>query len=312
MSEPAYPRTLAEFDRQFATEQGCRQYLADLRWPAGFCCPCCQATDAWLTGRGLMHCSVCGAQTSVTAGTVFHRTRRPLRLWFQVMWWVCGQKNGSSALGLKRLLGLRSYQTAWAWLHKLRRAMVCPGRERLTGAVEVDETFVGGWEEAGGRRRVGKKALVAVAAEIRGRATGRIRLARAADSRAESLGGFVKQAVAPGTRVLTDGLRSYGGLGESGYVHEIKVPKHRKEAVVMLPRVHRVVSLLKGWLVGTHQGRVESAHLPYYLDEFVFRFNRRTAGSRGLLFHRLAQQAVAVKAVPYRSLIGGTEADHNS
>jgi transposase-like protein len=301
---------MGEFDRQFATEQSCRQYLADLRWPEGFRCPRCKGTGAWLTGRALMHCSHCGAQTSVTAGTVFHRTRHPLRLWFQVMWWVCGQKNGSSALGLKRLLGLRSYQTAWAWLHKLRRAMVRPGRAQLTGAVEVDECFVGGWEEAGGRRKVGKKSLVAIAVEIRGRSIGRIRLARVVDSRAESLVGFVKEAVAPGTKVLTDGLRSYGGLNEAGYRHDPKVPRHRKEAVVLLPRVHRVVSLLKRWLVGTHQGRVEPAHLPYYLDEFVFRFNRRTARSRGLLFYRLAQQSVAVAAVPYRRLIGGSEASH--
>jgi len=155
-----YPRTLPEFDAWFATEDDCRQYLVKLRWPAGFRCPRCSSTKAWPTKRGLMHCKGCGHQTSITSGTIFHRTRSPLRLWLQAMWWVTTQKNGASALGLQRILGLGSYETAWTWLHKLRRAMVRPGRDRLSGEVEVDETFVGGVEKGGGRRHIGKKALV--------------------------------------------------------------------------------------------------------------------------------------------------------
>lgn len=299
---------MAEFDRRFATEAACRQYLVSLRWPAGFRCSQCPSENGWLNNRGLMHCTKCGHQSSVTAGTIFHRTRKPLRLWFQVMWWVTGQKNGASALGLQRILGLHSYQTAWAWLHKLRRAMVRPGRDRLTGEVEVDETFVGGVEEGGGRRHVGKKALVVVAAEVRGTAIGRIRLQRVQGSSADSLVGFVKAAVEPGSAVVTDGLPSYLGLPGAGYVHRARVVEGSgKAADTLLPRVHRVASLLKRWLLGTHQGRVERKHLPYYLDEFVFRFNRRTSRSRGLLFHRLSQQAVAVGPVPYRRLVGGTE-----
>ena len=297
---------MAEFDRRFATPERCREYLVGLRWPSGFLCPRCTSKDAWLTKRDLMHCRKCEHQTSVTAGTIFHRTRKPLRLWFQVMWWVTGQKNGASALGLQRLLGLGSYKTAWAWLHKLRRAMVRPGRDQLTGEVEVDETFVGGVEEGGGRRHVGKKALVAVAAEIREAAVGRIRLQRVRDSSADSLVGFVQQAVEPGSVVVTDGLPSYVGLPAAGYLHRPRVILGSgKHADTLLPHVHLVASLLKRWLLGTHQGRVERKHLPYYLDEFTFRFNRRTSRSRGLLFYRLAQQAVALQPVPFCTLVGG-------
>jgi transposase-like protein len=299
---------MAEFDRRFATEEACRQFLAALRWPDGFRCPrCSSGRSSWLTQRGLMHCQECDHETSVTAGTIFHRTRRPLRLWFQVMWWVTGQKNGASALGLQRILGLRSYQTAWAWLHKLRRAMVRPGRDRLSGKVEVDETIVGGVEEGGGRRHIGKKALVAIAAEVRGDAIGRIRLMRIPDSSAKSLEGFVQEAVEPGSTLVTDGLPSYLGLGKVGYRHHKEVQDGSEEASESLARVHQVASLLKRWLLGTHQGRVERAHLPYYLDEFVFRFNRRNSRARGLLFFRLAQQAVALRPVSYKHLVGGSE-----
>jgi transposase-like protein len=256
-----------------------------------------------------MHCKRCGRQTSITAGTIFHGTRSSLRQWFQAMWWVTAQKNGASALGLQRILGLGSYETAWTWLHKLRRAMVRPARDQLSGTVEVDETFVGGTEEGGGRRHVGRKALVAIAVEIRGPAIGRVRLHRVRDSSAESLVAFVRHVVAPGAHVITDGLQSYRELAGAGYVHDRKVVRGSGDtAEALLPRVHRVASLLKRWLLGTHQGRPERAHLPYYLDEFTFRFNRRTARHRGLLFYRLLEQAVAVEApFPYARLIGGQE-----
>jgi len=256
-----------------------------------------------------MHCRECGHQASITAGTIFHGTRSSLRVWFQAMWWVTAQKNGASALGLQRILGLGSYETAWAWLHKLRRAMVRPGRDHLSGDVEVDETFVGGLEAGGGRRHVGKKILVAIAVEIRGAAMGRIRVKPIRDSSAESLLPFVQGAVPPGSRAITDGWPGYAGLTAAGFIHKRQVVRGGSESAdVLLPRVHRVASLLKRWLLGTHQGRPERAHLPYYLDEFTFRFNRRTSRYRGLLFHRLVQQALAVDPIPYGSLIGGTHA----
>lgn len=307
MVTPDYPETLSAFDRRFSTEKACRQYLVQLRWPDGFQCPKCGGNKAWLIKDALMECGKCGHLASATAGTLFHKTRKPLRLWFQVMWWVVAQKNGASALGLQRVVGLGSYKTAWAWLHKLRRAMVRPGRDPLAGEVEVDETFVGGVEEGGGRRHVGKKALVAIAAQVDGKRIGRIRLAVVRDSSADSLVPFVKQSIAPASVVITDGLPSYLGLQDAGYAHRQRVVQGSgKKADTLLPRVHRVASLLKRWLLGTHQGRVERQHLPYYLDEFTFRFNRRTSRSRGLLFYRLMQQAARMAPVTFRGLVGGS------
>ncbi len=301
-----YPRTLRELESRFATEQACRDYLARLRWPQGFACPACKGTEAWSTGRGLWMCAACGHQVSVTAGTIFQDTRTPLTLWFRAIWWVVSQKNGASALGLQRILGLGSYRTAWTWLHKLRRAMVRPGRERLSEMVEVDETFVGGVESGGGRRHVGKKALVVIAAEVRGRAIGRIRMQRVADSSAESLLPLVQEAIGPGTVVITDGLQSYRALPDLGYRHDRRVLLGSGESAhAVLPRVHRVAALLKRWLLGTHQGAVSREHLDYYLDEFTFRFNRRTSRHRGKLFYRLLEQAVAVDPVPYAAMVKG-------
>lgn len=222
------------------------------------------------------------------------------------MWGITNQKNGMSAAGLQRALGLGSYETAWSCLHKLRRAMVRPGRDRLRGKTEVDEILVGGVEKGKGRRELGKtKALVAVAVEAKGqRGFGRIRLRRIPDASADSLLGFVREAVAPGTVVATDGWPSYLGLTELGFVHRPRVVRTSgKDASTLMPRVHRIAALLKRWLLGTHQGRVSHEHLEYYLDEYTFRFNRRSSRHRGKLFYRLVQQAVAVDHVPYRSLV---------
>jgi len=240
----------------------------------------------------------------VTAGTIFQDTRKPLSLWFRAVWWVTTQKNGASALGLQRVLGLGSYQTAWGWLHKLRRAMVRPGRDRLSGQVEVDETYVGGLDEGHrGRQgaRKGKKALVVIAAEQDGKGTGRIRMAHVADGSAASLHPFIRGAVEPGSVVHTDGWQGYAGLRKQGYDHQAGSQKSDAE---LLPRVHRIASLLKRWLLGTHQGGVSFKHLAYYLDEFTFRFNRRTSRSRGKLFFRLLQQAVAVEPETYGTIVG--------
>ena len=215
-----YPRTLRELEARFATEQACREYLARLRWGQEFVCPACDGTEAWPTARGLWMCAACGHQASVIAGTIFQGTRTPLSVWFRAIWWVVSQKNGASALGLQRVLGLGSYRTAWTWLHKLRRAMVRPGRDRVSEEVEVDETLVGGLEAGGGRRHLGKKALVVIAAEVRGRAIGRIRMQRVADASADSLLTFVQHAVQPGSVVITDGLQSYRRLPKRGYRHD--------------------------------------------------------------------------------------------
>jgi transposase-like protein len=299
-----YPKTVAESERRFATDEACRDYLFMLRWPGGFRCPRCGSGKAWPLGRVLFECSGCGYQVSVIAGTIFQDTHKPLTMWFRAIWWVTAQKNGASALGLKRVLGLGSYQTAWTWLHKLRRAMVRPGRDRLTGRVEVDEAFIGGQEEGAAGRWTERKALIVVAAQEDGRGIGRIRMRRIPDASGPSLMTFVADAIEPGSTVHTDGWESYKALPKKGYGHQITKLKGRNEmAAELLPRVHRVVSLLKRWLMGTHQGAVSPEHLDYYLDEFTFRFNRRTSAHRGKLFYRLLQQAVAVDPAPYKTMI---------
>jgi transposase-like protein len=288
-----YPGNLAEFESRFSTEEGCRDYLFRLRWPNGFRCPRCSGVKGWPQRTVLIQCADCGYQASVTAGTIFQDTHKPLALWFRAMWYVTSQKNGASALGLQRVLGLGSYQTAWAWLHKLRRAMVRPGRDRLTGWVEVDETYLGGLEEGVAGRRRGDKALIVVAAQADGKRIGRIRLRMIRDASAESLHPFVADSIEPGSTVHTDGWQGYKGLNQLGYTHEVTILHGRRhEASQLLPRVHLVVSLLKCWLLGTHQGAVSPAYLEYYLDEFTFRFNRRRSKSRGKLFFRLVEQAV--------------------
>ena len=298
-----YPRSLTELEAKLGSEEACRAYLARLRWPEGFRCPRCGSGKAWEV-RGLWECAGCGCQTSVTAGTIFQDTRTPLPVWFQAMWWVAIQKNGASALGLQRVLGLKSYETAWTWLHKLRRAMVRPGRELLTGRIEVDEAYVGGEEEGLPGRLNLKKALVVVAAQEDGPGIGRIRLKQIIDASAESLVPFVQQAVTVGSVIHTDGWRGYHPLTSKGFHHDVTVVSGKKKtASELLPRVHLVISLLKRWLLGTHQGAVSRKHLDYYLDEFTFRFNRRRSGSRGKLFFRLAQQAVTVKPAPYDSIV---------
>jgi transposase-like protein len=251
-------------------------------------------------------CKACNAETSLTAGTVFQGTRKPLRMWFLAMWFVTSQKNGVSALGLQRVLGLGSYETAWTWLHKLRRAMVRPERERLTGEIEIDETYVGGPEEGKRGRETENKAIVAIATEKRGHAIGRIRLRRIEDVSAENLLRFIRETIEPGATIHTDGWRGYAGLADAGYPHHVTVVSDGTEqAHEVMPRVHKVAALLKRWLLGTLQGGIQHQHLDYYLDEFTFRFNRRRSKARGLLFHRLAQQAVAAGPKPYNVIISG-------
>lgn len=292
-----YPETVLELRDRFPDEQSCRDYLSALRWPEGFRCPSCQGADFWVTARFLHHCRRCDHQTSVTAGTLFMDTHLPLRLWFEAIWQVTSQKYGASALGLQRVLGVGSYRTAWNLLHKLRRAMVRPGRDRLHGLVEVDETYIGGPRPQGAKFE--NKALVMVAAEDVGGKIGRIRLLGIADRTAATLRQGISELVEPGSKVRTDDYYGYRRL--EGYEHlPVEwMPGSPKNA---LPLAHRATSLLKRWLLGTHQGAVAHTHLAYYLDEFTFRFNRRTSRSRGLLFYRLISQAVAMEPRPAKML----------
>jgi len=296
--EEDYPLTLLEFEKRFSTELGCIEYLQALRWPEGFICPHCGNGNAWRTARGQFNCSQCGVQTSVTAGTVLHRTRKPLRLWFRAMWHITGQKYGTNALGLQRVLNLGSYHTAWQWLHKLRRAMVRPGRDRLSGIVEVDETYVGGKKTGKPGRGAAGKALVGIAVEDKGKeGIGRIRLGHLEDASGTSLTPFVQGIAQSDSTIRTDDWAGYSALADSGFGHVV-IPSNELELA------HLIAALLKRWLLGTYQGAIRPSHLVYYLDEFTFRFNRRTSASRGKLFYRLVQQTMMVDPAPGYTLKG--------
>jgi len=307
-----YPRTIVELEERFDSDDACRQYLFALRWPEGFRCPRCSFDSAWETSRGLYLCRRCRFQVSVTAGTIFQDARKPLTLWFRAIWYVTSQKQGISALGLQRVLGLGGYETAWTWLHKLRRAMVRPGRDRLSGTVEVDEIYLGGVKLGKRGRGATGKALVVVAAQEDGNRVGRIRLRRVADASAASLMPALRECVEPGSLIRTDAWQGYAPLARERYTHIVA----RKDSIVgdnLLPMVNRVASLLKRWLAGTHQGAVRPSHLDYYLDEYTFRFNRGTSRSPGKLFYRLVQQAVAIKPITGDALRGDClkMSDHN-
>lgn len=317
-----YPRTWDQFLDWFPDEAACREYLEDIRWRDGFVCSKCgESGEAFRGSRERWICRHCRHQSSVTAGTVFDKTRTPLRSWLAAVWYVTNQKQGVNALGLQRVLGLGSYQTAWMMLHRLRRAMIRPGREPLSGLVEVDESFVGRSVSATGpavKRRKQyanqpdlRHTIIAIAVEIKTpKGFGRIRLRRVPDTSAASVLPFVKDVVKPGSTVRTDGSWAYQKLEKLGYRRERTVIKGAKEpAHVTLPGVHRISSLLKRWLLGTHQGAVNPKLLDYYLDEFTFRFNRRTSRSRGLLFYRLLQQAMLTEPVTYAQITG--KAKHN-
>ena len=304
-----YPRSVGEFQAWFRTDGDCLDYLEWLRWPAGFACERCGQIGGWRLGDGRVKCAGCHARTSVTAGTIFDRTRTPLTVWFTACWLFATGKDGISALSVQRTLEIGSYQTAWAMLHRLRSVLVRPGRERLTGTVEVDETYIGGQEPGlrGGRAR-GKKVLTGVAVEVsEPRGIGRCRMAPLVDASAESLHAFVTDHVEPGATVVTDGWNGYRGIEELGYTHDRRSQRAARlrgeDPHELLPAVHRVASLAKRWLLGTHQGSADDAHLPGYLNEFVFRFNRRRSRSRGLLFYRVLELAVAHAPVRYRDLI---------
>lgn len=304
-----YPRSVGEFQAWFRSDADCLDYLEWLRWPVGFVCLACGHAGGWRLGDGRLECARCQARTSTTAGTIFDRTRTPLTVWLTACWLFASGKDGISAQSLQRMLEIGSYQTAWAMLHRLRSVLVRPGRDRLQGTVEVDETYIGGEEPGlrGGRAR-GKKVLTGIAVEVREpKGIGRCRMAPLADASSASLHAFVTDHVEPGARVITDAWQGYRGLGKLGYTHE---PRSQRAARArgedpgeLLPAVHRVASLAKRWLLGTHQGSVDAAHLPAYLDEFVFRFNRRRSRSRGLVFYRVLELAVAHEPVRYEDLI---------
>ena len=269
-----YPGSVGEFQAWFRTDADCLDYLEWLRWPDGFVCPSCGHEGGWRLGDGRFMCPACSTRSSVTAGTIFDRTRTPLTIWYTACWLFATGKDGISALSLKRVLEISSYQTAWAMLHRLRSVLVRPGRDLLSGTVQVDETYIGGAEPglAGGRAR-GKKVLTGIAVEVHEpRGLGRCRMSPLADASAETLHAFVMDHVEPGSTIITDGWPAYQGLAQLGYEHDRRSQGAARargdDPNKLLPAVHRVVSLAKRWLLGTHQGAADSTS--HYLNEFVF------------------------------------------
>ncbi|MFY9513683.1 MAG: IS1595 family transposase [Rubrivivax sp.] len=309
-----YPRNWNEFLDWFGSEESCLAYLERLRWPGGFVCPSCGvASEPYRSSRSRLMCRSCSHQSSVTAGTIFDKTRTPLRGWLAGAWYLTNQKHGVSALGLQRVLGLGGYETAWTMLHRFRRAMVRPDRERLKGIVEVDETYLSisdrdapvSRDERKMRKSKTHQVLIVLAVELlQPKGFGRIRLRRIDNDSAKQVVPFVQDNVAAGTQVRTDGSAAYLELKELGYEHQrIVMLGSQTPAHVSMAGVHRVAALIKRWILGTHHGSVQPAHLDAYLDEFVFRFNRRTSASRGMLFYRLLQQAVATEPVTYEQVV---------
>ena len=312
MPRPPFPKNLREFQTQFATEEACQQYLVRCRWPDGFVCPSCGHDRAYeLAGQRLWQCAGCRHQASVTAGTILHKSRTPLTIWFWAAYWMATDKRGVSALLLQRQLGLGNYETAWMILHKFRRAMVNASREPLRGGVEIDDTWIGGSQAGlrGSRQLKGRKAaLVLVAVEKRGQASGRVRMAVIPNFRAATLLAFLKEHVAPGSTVYTDGLKSYVGLKEAGYQHVARIQptraalrKGNKSAV---PLADRAIGNLQQWLIGTYHG-VSKEQLQVYLDEFVFRHNRRRQPMAA--FQTLLGLGSVKPPTPYRQIRGAAD-----
>lgn len=298
-----YPVNVFEFQQAFPTDQACFEYMCIVKWPEGYVCTKCRHTEYWKMKPYMVRCKKCRYKISVTAGTVFQDLHIPLTLIFQAMWYVVCQKQGVSALALQQILGVGSYETTWSWLHKLRTAMVRPGRDRLSGIVEVDETLVGGSQSGKRGRGAEGKELVLVAVEDQGRkGMGRIRLKHIPDASGPTLEKAVAELVDPGSTIRTDGWGGYSKLSKKGYIHIVTVHNEEEPGEDPTPLVHRIASLLKRWLLGTHQGGQQFSHLHYYLDEYTFRFNRRKSKSRGLLFLRLMQQALQVEPAPFSTL----------
>jgi len=320
MAQPAtpaankdYPATWREFLQWFPDDEACARYVERLRWPEGFVCPRCEAAgEPYRSSRARLMCRSCGFQASVTAGTIFDKTRTPLTVWFAAAWYMISQKHGTSALGLQRTLGLGSYETAWTMMHRFRRAMVRPDREGLQGTVEVDEIYVALGDRENpfvpkrlkGKRETGKQLLIIAAEVLSPKGIGRVRMRRIPTASREYIEPFIVDYVNPVARLRTDGSHVYLSLESKGYRHDrVIVNDLVRGKVGELPVVNRVASLLHRWLLGTHHGAVQPPQLDYYLEEFAFRFNRRTSRSRGMLFYRLLSQACQTGPITYTDVV---------
>ena len=287
-----YPKNQLDLEHMFQSEQDCIDYLFEIKYSDGFVCDICLNKTYWKNNRGLFVCQCCKHEHSITANTIFHKSKLSLTLLFRAIWWMIGQKNGVSAKGLQKILGLGSYETAWNWLHKFRRLMYNPNRDKLSETVEVDETYLGGTKPGKRGRGAEGKVKVAVAVEVKDNGTGRIRFETIEDVTSKSLLNFIKKNVYKGSTIITDDWTAYKNVPKCGYKFRTQSMKKKMEKEDVLPNAHRAISLLKRWLIGTHQNYTSADKLQYYLDEFTFRYNRRKSKSRGLLFYRIIEQSV--------------------
>lgn len=264
-------------------------------------CPHCSCETAWWDSRSRYRCQGCQKQVSVTSGTVLHRTRIPLTVWFEAAWLITASKTGVSAAHLHRVLPVSSYQSTWTLLSKFRQVMTTAESRKLEGRVEVDETFFGGPRPGVKGRGALGKTLVAGAVSDHG--WGRARLAVISDASKDSLQSFVRANIGAGAAVVTDGWPSYPPA-LTGYKHSpVNVSASKRPAHESLPAVHRLFAQVKRTLEGTYQGSASVEHLQEYLDEFVFRFNRCHAKHRGLVFLRLLARAVHAPPTTYKNLV---------
>jgi transposase-like protein len=287
-----FPKNEAQFDHRFSDEQACREYLFKCKWPDGFVCPKCGCKKYWQTAKGLYMCYRCESQHSITAGTIMHGTRWPLSAWFKAMWWFTTRKSGVNAVNLKDLLGHGSYSTAWTWLHKLRSCTIRYNREKLSGKIEADEFYIGGKGTGKRGRGAQRKCVVAVAVERKEKKLGRLRLQVIEDCSGKELANFIQSNVETGSQISTDGWKAYNAIQGLGYDHKQVLQTKTADKESVLPGVHLIASLIKRLILGTFQGRVEEKYLQRYMDEYVFRFNRRNTKSVGKRFFRIVQQAM--------------------
>ncbi len=297
-----FPESEIQFDQRFSSEAECYRYLFRIRWPDGFCCRRCGSKTYWVSARHIVICTGCERHHSLTAGTIMESSKKPITYWFKAMWWFTTRKAGVNAVNLKDLLGLGSYTTAWLWLQKLRRCTIRQGREPLSGEVEADEFYIGGQKPGKRGRGANGKTIVAAAVERKDKKLGRIRLKVISDCSSESLLSFIEDNVAPGSHLSTDGWKSYPPLDPQSYDHQPVIRKKAADKDSVLPGVHLVASLVKRMILGTHQGRFDPSYLQNYLDEFVFRFNRRASRSIGKKFMRIVEQVIASGKITYKQI----------
>jgi len=301
-----FPKNEIEFDQRFLNESACFDYLYKMKWPNGFSCTQCGHRAYWVSSKNIYICTRCEHQHSLTAGTIMDSSKKPIIYWFKAMWWFTSRRSGVNAINLQELLGFGSYNTAWYWLQKLRRCTIRKDREKLSGTVEVDEFFIGGQKPGKRGRGANGKTAVAAAVEKKGQKIGRIRLKVIPDCSANSLLPVIDNNIEAGSDVFTDGWKGYEPFDENTYRHHKVFQNKADNKDSVLPGVHLVASLVKRVILGTHQGRFDPKYLQNYLDEYVFRFNRRTSNFVGKKFMRIVQQAIGSTKITWRQIKANT------